>query len=197
MGEFGLSRADTGALIGELVDSRSVAVVKGTSRILMAWPFSAVATPFVVRARGRTWFANCAWDAVAFHAMLGDDDVAIDSFCHHCGGPIRIELHAGEASLVEPATTIVYLGLRPSEWWADIITTCSNTMVFFCSPAHRDASGLAASEDRAASLSPELTHRLSVPLYGTRLRIDYERPSRDELNGHFASLGLAQPYWRI
>jgi hypothetical protein len=87
--------------------------------------------------------------------------------------------------------------VRPSEWWADIITTCSNTMVFFCSPAQRDASGLAASEDKAASLSPELTHRLSVPLYGTRLRIDYERPSRDELNAHFASLGLAQPYWRI
>lgn len=197
MTDLGLSRADTVALVEELVDAHSVAVVKGTSRILMAWPFSAIATPFVVHARGKTWFANCAWDAVAFHAMLDEDDVAVDSFCHHCGGRIRIELRGGRATLVEPATTIVYLALRPTEWWEDIITTCSNSMVFFCSPAHRDASGLAAPEDEAASLSPELTHRLSVPLYGSRLAPDYARPSRDELNAHFASLGLAQPYWRI
>lgn len=112
--------------------------------------------------------------------MLGAD-VHIDSYCHHCSRPITIELSSGRATLVEPATTIVYLALRPSQWWEDIITTCSNTMVFFCSPEHRDASDPA----------------LSVPLYASRLSIDYVRPGREELLAHFAALGLTGPYWTI
>lgn len=197
MADFGLTREATVEVLRELVETRGVAVVKGTWRILMAWPFSAIATPFVVHARGKSYFANCSWDAIAFHAMLGNEDVAIQGRCQHCAALIHIELSGGRATVVEPATTIVYLALRPTEWWEDIIVTCSNTMVFFCSEDHRDASGLSAPADRAASLTPQLTHELSVPLYEHRIEIDYARPSRDELNAHFAALGLAEPYWRI
>src|SRR3954447_24152677 len=142
MRQFGLSREPIEATLDQLVASRGVALVKGTHRILMAWPFSAVATPFVVHARGREYFANCSWDAVAFHAMLNEEPVDIDSFCHHCADPIRIELRGGRARIVEPAATMVYLALQPTDWWTDIITTCSNTMVFFAGPDHRDASAL-------------------------------------------------------
>jgi hypothetical protein len=197
MREFALSRAEIEAVLRDLVASRGVAVVKGTYRILMAWPFSAVATPFRVHARGQNYFANCSWDAVAFHSMLGEEDVDIDSFCHHCATPIRIELRGGRATRVDPAETIVYLALRPTQWWEDIITTCSNTMVFFAGPDHRDASTLCAPADQAASLTPDQAHALSVPLYGGRLRIDYQRPSRDELNRNFATLGLTGPYWQL
>jgi hypothetical protein len=195
--EFGLSRSAVVDVLNELIQLRAIAVVKGTSRILMAWPFSAIATPFVVHARGRDYLANCSWDAIAFHSMLGNDPVRVDSFCHHCARSIRIELEDGRATLVDPDSTIVYLALRPTEWWEDIITTCSNTMVFFCSPEHRDASGLNAPGDAAASLTPQQTHDLGVPLYRDRLKIDYMRPGRDELNAHFESLGLSGPYWRI
>jgi hypothetical protein len=98
---------------------------------------------------------------------------------------------------VEPAATIVYLALRPTEWWTDIITTCSNTMVFFAGPDHRDASTMCAPIDQAASLTPDQTHALSLPLYKGRLTIDFTRPTRDELNAHFASLGLTGLYWQI
>ena len=197
MREFALDRGTVEGELDALVSSRSIALVKGTHRILMAFPFSAVATPFVVHARGRTYFANCSWDAVAFHAMLGEDPVDIDSYCQHCAEPIRIEFRAGRAVRVEPAATIVYLALRPTEWWSDIITTCSNTMVFFAGPDHRDASALCALSEQAASLTPDQTHALSVPLYRDRLKIDYTRPGHDELNAHFASLGLTGPYWQI
>jgi len=49
MGTFGLSRAGVEAAIDDLVATRGVAVVKGTKRILMSWPFSAVATEFAER----------------------------------------------------------------------------------------------------------------------------------------------------
>ena len=197
MTEFGLSRAETVAVLRELAETRSLALVKGSARILMAFPFSGVATPFMVHARGRRYFANCSWDSIAFHAMLGQEPVRVDSFCHHCGRPIAIELAAGRAALVEPSTTIVYLALRPTQWWEDIISTCSNTMVFFCSPDHRDASDIALGRDQAASLTPDEVHRLSVPLYEDRLKIDFVRPGRDALNAHFAALGLTGPYWQV
>jgi len=197
MAEFNLPRDAVETLLGELAEARSIATVKGTSRILMAWPFSAVATPFVVRARGKRYFANCSWDAIAFHAMLGEDPVRIESACHHCARPITIEMVGGHATLVEPRTTITYLALKPTQWWEDIITTCSNTMVFFCSAEHREESGLAAPATQAASLTVDEAHQVGVPLYKDRLRIDYVRPSRDALNAHFASLGLTGPYWRI
>ena len=197
MRAFSLPRAEVGAVLAELDSTRGLTRVKGTQRILMAWPFSAIATPFRVRARRREYFANCSWDAIAFHAMLGEEPVDVDSFCHHCAQPIRIELRGGRATLVEPATTIVYLALPPTQWWEDIITTCSNTMVFFAGPDHRDASDLCAPTDQAASLTPQQAHELSVPLYSRRLSIDYARPARDELNAHFAALGLAGPYWQI
>jgi Alkylmercury lyase len=197
MHEFELSRDDVEATLDELISIRAVAVVKGTHRILMAWPFSAIATPFVVQARGHDYFANCSWDAIAFHAMLDNEPVDIDSFCQHCAEPIRIELRGGKATRVDPGGTQVYLALRPTQWWEDIITTCSNTMVFFAGPDHRDASALCAPAEQAASLTPDQAHRLSIPLYGGRLSIDYERPGGDELNAHFARLGLTGPYWHI
>src|SRR5687767_11326845 len=80
MTEFSLPRESVTAILDELVAARHIALVPGSARILMAFPFSAIATAFRVTARGRSFFANCAWDAVAFHAMLGDD-VRIASFC--------------------------------------------------------------------------------------------------------------------
>jgi hypothetical protein len=197
MGEFGMTRAETVAVLRDLAETRGIAVVKGTSRVLMAWPFSAIATPFGVTARGRHYYANCSWDAIAFHAMLGGDPIRIDSFCHHCARPIAIEYAGGKSTFVDPPTTIVYLALRPTQWWEDIILTCSNTMVFFCSAEHRDASGLAPTADSGASLTPDQAHDLGVPLYADRMKIDYARPGRDELNAHFAALGLTGPYWQI
>ncbi|MDQ3938587.1 MAG: alkylmercury lyase family protein, partial [Chloroflexota bacterium] len=190
MSDFSLSRDEVGTVLHELEAARHIALVKGTLRILMAFPFSAIATPFRVHARGRDYFANCAWDAVAFHSMLGEDDVTIDSHCHHCAAPVRVELSGGRATLVEPVQAIVYLALRPTQWWVDIIATCSNTMVFFASAEHRDASDLCAPADQAASLAPDQVHALSRPLYSRRLEMGYARPGRDELMAHFTALGL-------
>jgi hypothetical protein len=150
-----------------------------------------------VTANGRSYFANCAWDAIAFHAMLGGTDVRVESFCHHCAQPIRVELRDGHTTLVDPPESLVYLALRPTEWWSDIVTTCSNTMVFFASPEHRDASDLCAPEDQAASLTPDQVHTLSGPIYAGKFSLDYARPTTDELLSHFAAMGLTGEYWTL
>ncbi len=196
MTRFSTSRDDASAALRELEAARHLALVPGTERILMAFPFSAIATPFVVTAGARRHFANCAWDAIAFHTMLGQP-VRIDSYCHHCATPIHVEMSGGRATVVEPAETLVYLARPPGEWWSDIVTTCSNTMVFFASPEHRDASDLCGPADSTVSLTPDEVHRLSGPIYARKFSIDYTRPSREELLAHFAAIGLTGPYWAI
>jgi Alkylmercury lyase len=196
MTAFSVSRDAVIGVLHELEEARHIALLKGSARILMAFPFSAIATPFRVTVNGRRYFANCAWDAVAFHAMLGAE-VRVDSFCHHCGVPIRVEMSGGRAALIEPAETLVYLALKPTEWWDDIVTTCSNTMVFFASGEHRDASDLAAPVESAASLTPDQVHALSGPIYATKFALDYARPSREALLAHFEAIGLRGPYWKL
>jgi hypothetical protein len=194
MNEFSLSRDAAAGVLRDLEAARHLALVTGTARILMAFPFSAIATPFRATVRGRSYFANCAWDSIAFHTMLGDD-VRVESFCQHCATPIQVELRDGRVTLVDPAETLVYLALRPTEWWTDIITTCGNTMVFFASPEHRDASDLCAGPDQAASLTPDQTLALSGPTYARKLALDYARPSKEALLAHFAAIGLTGDYW--
>ncbi|MEO5985910.1 MAG: organomercurial lyase [Candidatus Limnocylindria bacterium] len=197
MTEFTLTRDDAVAVLRDLESARHIALVNGTARILMAFPYSGIATPFRVLSEGRSYFANCAWDAVAFHAMTHEADVTVESACHHCAAPIHIQMRDGVATAVEPADTIVYLALKPTQWWENIVTTCSNTMVFFASKEHRDASDLCASPDESASLTPDDVHALSGPIYRTKFAIDYARPGKDELLAHFAALGLTGPYWSL
>lgn len=196
MTEFSLSRDDATEVFDDLQAARHIALVPGTARILMAFPFSAIATPFRVTVGSRSYFANCAWDAIAFHAML-DTDVRVDSFCHHCAQPMQVQLRDGHTTFVDPPETLVYLALRPTEWWSDIVTTCSNTMVFFASPEHRDASDLCAPADQAASLTPDQVHALSGPIYAGKFTLDYARPAKDELLAHFAAIGLTGQYWTL
>jgi len=194
MTRFGLSREEATGVLRELESAHHISLVPGTSRILMAFPFSAVATPFRVTVDDDRYFANCAWDAIAFHAMLGHD-IRVDSFCDHCAEPIRVEMEAGRATAVEPAETLVYLARSPSHWWDDITTTCGNTMVFFASAEHRDASGLCQTDAPGASLTPDQVHALSEPIYVTKFDLDYARPPTAEMAAHFASIGLTDPFW--
>jgi hypothetical protein len=196
MARFSLSRTATSDLLHDLEAARHIALVKGTARILMAFPFSAIATPFRVTVRDRTYFANCAWDAIAFHAMLGDD-VRVESFCHHCAMPIEMELRNEHATAVDPPKSLVYFALPPTQWWDDIITTCGSTMVFFASPEHRDASELCAGAGLSASLTPDQVHTLSGPSYSTKLALDYARPSKEVLLAHWAAMGLTGDYWTL
>jgi hypothetical protein len=192
---FSLSRTEAGDVLHDLEEARHIALVPGTERVLMAFPFSAVATPFRVGVEGHDYFANCAWDAIAFHPML-DREVRVDSFCHHCGEPIHLELKNGRTVSAQPAGTLIYLAVPAARWWDDIVTTCGNTMVFFAGPEHRDASGLCRS-DGGASLTPDQTIALSGPIYAKKLALDYARPAKQALLEHFARLGLSGDFWRL
>jgi alkylmercury lyase-like protein len=185
------------AQLDRLDAARQIKLLPGTHRILMAFPFSAISTPYrVVTADGRAFFANCAWDAVAFHSMLREP-IEVEARCHHCGEPLRIDLENGTIARAPEDPPLVHLGLPAAQWWNDIISTCSNTMVFFASGAHRDAWRAAHAAVGGQDLPIDVVLRLSERLYGGRLERGFTRPSHDELVQLFQKLGLTGPFWNL
>ncbi|GAA3166598.1 hypothetical protein GCM10010531_19110 [Blastococcus jejuensis] len=89
------------------------------AEIRMANPFSAVPTPYRVRADGRWWFANCAWDAFGICAALHVDG-RIETACADCGEPLTIEVRDRRPD----DTTLLFHCLVPARrWWDDIAFT--------------------------------------------------------------------------
>lgn len=172
-------------------------LLDGTSRILMAFPFSAIASPYrVTRSDGRRYFANCAWDSIAFHPMLGEP-IQIDSFCSHCGDPVRFGVERGRGVPMEDEPPLVQLRLPAAEWWNDITRTCSNTMVFLgASAKHRDSDASADLKDRGIVTVDQIV-QMSLPIYSTKLRLEYERPPLETVRATLRRLGLTGPHWRL
>ena len=84
--------------------------------IRMLNPFSAVPTPFRVTARGRSWYANCGWDAFGIGAALGEDSV-IATECADCHEPLGIAVRDREPNRDD----LIWHVLVPArEWWLDI-----------------------------------------------------------------------------
>jgi hypothetical protein len=180
-----------------LDEEHHLKLVPRTSRILMAFPFSAIATPYRVSVKdGHRYYANCAWDAVAFHVMLGTP-IGIDSYCHDCAQPVHLELEEGVLQNASRDPPILYFGLPAAQWWTDIVYTCGATMVFFASEAHLNRWLLKDPSSVGEMISVEQALKLSEPFYRTKMAYDFTRPSREACQRLFDSLGLRGPFWEI
>ena len=82
-------------------------------------PFSAVPTDFAVEAGGRTYFANCAWDALGICAALHADGF-IRASCGCCRLPMDLAIRA--ASL-EPAEGLIHIAVPARDWYQDVAFT--------------------------------------------------------------------------
>jgi len=77
----------------------------------MAYPFSALPTPWVVRLPGGAErFACCAVDALGIAPMIGHT-VEIRSRCHHCGEPLALE-SMPEGARPESSGIMLWVGQR-------------------------------------------------------------------------------------
>jgi len=197
MNKFELSRADAFDVLKQLEAARHLALLKGTQRILMAWPFSSIATPFHVKVDNKgSYFANCAWDSIAFHVMLGND-VVVKSFCHHCGEDVKIELGNQKVASAHPSSVLVYFAIPAARWWDDMITTCSNNMTFFSSKGHLQEWLQAGHDEGGEAVTIEKMLKLSVSIYKAKMNIDYARPAKADLSAYFETIGLRGDFWKL
>ena len=114
--------SDAGAVLEawrRLHDAHALVLNPATDELRMANPFSAVPTAYRVRARGRWWYANCAWDAFGVCAALHVDG-EIETSCPDCGEAIALEVRDGAPS----DDTLLFHCLVPARrWWDDIVFT--------------------------------------------------------------------------
>jgi hypothetical protein len=84
--------------------------------IRMANPLAARPTDFRVEAAGRSWYANCAWDAFGIGAALHVDS-SFETHCPDCGEQIPIGVHDGRP---DDLTPVFHVLVPAARWWADI-----------------------------------------------------------------------------
>lgn len=96
------------AALESLADEHRL-VLADDGSVVMAHPFSAVPTGYAAAVGDRSWHANCAWDALAILALVGDGVATKD------GEPLW-EVHDG---VVTPPG-VVHFVVPAREFWTDI-----------------------------------------------------------------------------
>lgn len=109
--------AEVRASFQRLAAAHMLVLQKDTLEVLMANPFSAVPTPFLVQVGAQSYFGNCIWDAMGIPAMLNQDAI-IRASCGDCGTALPLRI-ANES--IEPAEGIVHFAIPAVHWWDDIV----------------------------------------------------------------------------
>jgi len=100
-----------------LADGHILVLQKGSDEVLMANPFSAVPTPFLVKAGGRSYYGNCIWDAMGIPAML-QQDATLEASCGCCSTAMNLKVTDG---LIGEAHGIAHFAIPAAHWWDDIV----------------------------------------------------------------------------
>ena len=112
--------SDVAASFDRLATGRAIVLVPGTHDIRMAAPFATRPTGFRATVAGRTYNANCIWDAMGIPAMLGATEAAIDTTCADCNAPLHLDLRDGAMGGDQ---SVVHFAVPAARWWEDIVFT--------------------------------------------------------------------------
>ena len=118
--ELGLAESEVAEAYRRLHDAHALVLQPDGTEIRMLHPFSAVETTYRVEAGRRSWFANCAWDALGIPGALHGDG-RIESACPDCGETLELEVRDGE--LVRGRELLVHFVVPARRWWDDIVFT--------------------------------------------------------------------------
>jgi hypothetical protein len=114
-----LPRAEVEQSWGQLHEAHALVLDRATKEILMAPPFSAVPTAYRVQAAGRSWYGNCAWDAIGICAALHTDG-RIETSCPDCGEAIVLDVRDQR---VDDERLLFHCLVPAARWWEDIVFT--------------------------------------------------------------------------
>jgi hypothetical protein len=87
--------------------------------IRMAPPFSGVETQHRVRANGRNYYANCAWDSLGIIAALQKPG-EVHSRCEQSGELFHLKVGLAGP---EPSEWLFHCLVPAAHWWDDIVFT--------------------------------------------------------------------------
>ena len=113
-----LQHDDVRTSFRRMKDARILVLQEGDAEILMANPFSAVPTPFLVEAGGHSWWGNCIWDAMGIAAML-NRDARISTACGDCNDAMLLLVQEGSLRL-ENGEGMIHFSVPARRWWDNI-----------------------------------------------------------------------------
>ncbi|HEY3054751.1 MAG TPA: organomercurial lyase [Thermoanaerobaculia bacterium] len=130
-GILGIGSNDVLESFRRLADAHMI-VLRDDGEILMAGPFSAVATPFRVSAgpspgasrhplpegEGLSCYGNCIWDALGIPAMLHADAI-IDTTCAQSSTPAQLSVMDGQLT----GDGLMHVVVPARLWWLHIVYT--------------------------------------------------------------------------
>jgi hypothetical protein len=117
---FDLTDKQAADALSTLHERHALFLDADTPRIRFANPFSNIATPCQVTVGGRTYQANCAWDAFGVVAALHAADAIIRSACAHSGVPVHISVRDSQ---VGSTGEIVHFLVPFERWYEDLVFT--------------------------------------------------------------------------
>jgi Alkylmercury lyase len=100
------------ASLGRLAEGHVIALLDGSTRVWMAHPFSGIETSYQAVVADQSWYANCAWDALAILALLGDGEARATG----AAGELVWKVEDGQVS----PRGIVHLLVPAKNFWEDI-----------------------------------------------------------------------------
>lgn len=106
-----------GAAFRRLAAGRVLVLQRDTDEILMANPFSAVPTPFLVELDAFSCFGPCIWDALGIAAML-KQNARIQTACGDCGTAMEVAVINGA---VQADHGLMHFAVPARHWWDDIV----------------------------------------------------------------------------
>ena len=102
-----------------LCEQKLLVLESGTDKIRMALPFAGIETPFSAEVDGKSYFANCVWDALGIIAALHDDGDVVTT-CGDCGEMMSLEVRN---AVPVPEDCVIHFAVPVAHWWDDIIYT--------------------------------------------------------------------------
>ena len=117
---FDITSEQAGQALATLHERHALFLEPGTTNVRLANPFSAIPTPFKVDVRGKSYWANCAWDCFGIVVALHASEASIYSTCAHSGSALCISItHDQIISMGE----IVHVFVPFQHWYDDLVFT--------------------------------------------------------------------------
>lgn len=133
---LGLTPDDTKTILQRLHEVDMLGLEPDSSLIRLAYPFSSIATPHVVKfdqwSEAKPVYAQCAIDALGMPFMLRRD-LAITSSCASCARTIAITVRDRTIVAYSPLDTVVWAGTIQE---GPVAASACPAINFFCSAGH-------------------------------------------------------------
>lgn len=108
--DLALGESEVREILGSLFDQHLM--MSDNERVVMAHPFSGVPTKYRSQVGDRWWYANCAWDALAILALLGDGDAIMT-------GETDDVVWSVSEGIVSPSG-LIHLQVPARSFWEDV-----------------------------------------------------------------------------